>query len=152
MVFWQKKWIVIFFVLGPLPLFLSLAAEQKKAQVPSNMKDKDKDKDKEKMAASSGAEKMDTIERKKQEPRISNKWFRGNYLIYDCTRGNFVCVNSQSFERCEKEREEDKKNVIPSLRCTPFKMFKSQKECFKEQYRQIENQKPKVYCQNPKYY
>lgn len=144
MVFWQKKWIVIFFSLSVLPSFLLHAAEEKKMELQSEKKEKPAD--------STDSQTMDTIERKKYEPRISNKWFRGNYLIYDCARRNFVCVNAQSFGRCEKEREEDKKKMVPSLRCAPFKMFKSQKECFKEQYRQIENQKPKVYCQNSKYY
>ncbi len=97
-------------------------------------------------------EGMDRIEREKYEPRISNKWFRGSYLIYDCTRGNFVCVNYQGFVRCGDEREEDKKKSRPALRCAAFKKFKTQESCFKEQYRQIENQKPRVFCMNPKYY
>ncbi len=97
-------------------------------------------------------EGMDRIEREKYEPRISNKWFRGSYLIYDCQRGNFVCVNYQGFVRCGEERDEDKKKSRPALRCAAFKKFKTQEACFKEQYRQIENQKPKVFCMNPKYY
>lgn len=97
-------------------------------------------------------EGMDAIERNKYEPRISNKWFRGSYLIYDCSRGNFICVNYQGFVRCGEEREEDKKKSRSGLRCAPFKKFSTQELCFKEQYRQIENQKPKIFCMNPKYY
>ena len=97
-------------------------------------------------------EDMDKIERERYEPRISNKWFRGSYLIYDCLQGNFACVNYQSFVRCTDEREEDKKESRQTLKCAPFKKFSSQEKCFKEQYRQIQNQKPKVFCMNPKYY
>ncbi|MAF78833.1 MAG: hypothetical protein CME63_07940 [Halobacteriovoraceae bacterium] len=97
-------------------------------------------------------EGMDQIERERYEPRISNKWFRGSYLIYDCSRGNYICVNYQSFYKCTNEREEDKKESRPALRCAPFKKFATQEKCFGEQYRQIQNQKPKVFCMNPKYY
>ena len=51
-------------------------------------------------------EKLDDIARSKEEPRISNKWFRGNYLIYDCDDQHFACVNEISYLRCENQRNE----------------------------------------------
>ncbi len=97
-------------------------------------------------------EELDQIQRERYEPRISNKWFRGSYLIYDCEVGNFACVNKTGLIRCERERDEDKKESKPQVRCAYFKKFATQEDCFKEQYRQIQNQKPRVYCMNPKYF
>lgn len=124
------------------------AVEDKKSPPAKQKKSEESDDS----VSASDTENMDVIVRRKYEPRISNKWFRGSGLIYDCVRGNFVCVNYKSYKKCIQQRDEDKKNAIPRLRCAPFREFKTQKECFKEQYRQIENQKPKIYCQNPKYY
>lgn len=125
---------------------------KKEIEEEANEKIKEETNEVEKKAPKHDTEDMDKIERERYEPRISNKWFRGSYLIYDCLQGNFACVNYQSFVRCTDEREEDKKESRPSLKCAPFKKFSSQEKCFKEQYRQIQNQKPKVFCMNPKYY
>lgn len=112
-------------------------------QAPQNLQQDQKDAEK---SNKTDSEKMDKMERDKYEPRISDKWFRGNYLIYDCEKGNFICVNLFSFNQCQSQREEDKKQKQTHLRCAPFKKFPTQKKCFAEQYRQIENQKPKVFC------
>lgn len=94
---------------------------------------------------------VDRIEKEKEEPRLSNKWFRGPSLIYDCEKGHYACVNEVSFYRCERERQEDKEDNRADLRCTPFKTFKTQKECFEKQYTIIHNQLPKMFCINPKF-
>lgn len=97
-------------------------------------------------------EGMDSIERQKYEPRVSNKWFRGSYLIYDCEKANFACVNQVGWDLCHEQREDDKKQSKFQLRCAPFKMFATQEKCFAEQYRQVQNKKPPLYCTNPKFY
>lgn len=93
----------------------------------------------------------DELQQQKEEPRISNKWYRGNYLIYDCAKGSFICVNSVSFEYCENQRKEDIDNRYPTLRCAPLKRFESQKKCFDVQYKSIHNQLPKAFCSHPKF-
>lgn len=94
---------------------------------------------------------VDRIQKEKDEPRLSNKWFRGESLIYDCEKGHFACVNEVSFYRCQRERQEDKEENRPNMRCSPFKTFKTQKACFEEQYKIIHNQLPKIFCINPKF-
>ncbi len=94
---------------------------------------------------------VDQIEKEKEEVRISNKWYRGSNLIYDCQNGSYVCVNDVSFYRCQRERLEDKENARSQLRCSPFKDFKTHKACFDKQYEVIHNQLPKMFCTNPKY-
>jgi len=94
---------------------------------------------------------VDRFQKEKEEPRLSNKWFRGSNLIYDCQKGHYACVNEVSFYRCQRERQEDKEENRSGLRCSPFKNFKNQKECFKKQYEIIHNQLPKMFCINPKF-
>jgi hypothetical protein len=94
---------------------------------------------------------VDRIQKEKEEPRISNKWFRGSNLIYDCENGHYACVNEVSFYRCQRERQEDKEENRSGLRCSPFKSFKTQKKCFEKQYKIIHNQLPKMFCINPKF-
>lgn len=97
-------------------------------------------------------EKPDTdVTKKLEEPRISNKWYRGSFLIYDCSLGNYVCVNDISFEECQLQRKEDLDAQHVNLSCTPFKRFKTQELCFKYQYEKIHNQLPKSFCIHPKF-
>ena len=131
---------------------MQLMAQPDENQDETQEESKQETKEKTKEEITNETEDLDQIQRERYEPRISNKWFRGSYLIYDCEKGNFACVNKTGLQRCEREREEDKKESKPNLRCAFFKKFPTQEDCFKEQYRQINNQKPRVYCMNPKYF
>jgi len=94
---------------------------------------------------------VDKFTREKEEPRISNKWFRGSFLIYDCEKGHFACVNQVSFYKCEEQRSEDIEENRPRLRCSPFKMFKEYQDCTAMNYKKMHNQLPKLYCVHPKF-
>ncbi|MDC1173989.1 hypothetical protein OAT67_01225 [Bacteriovoracaceae bacterium] len=96
------------------------------------------------------SDELDKIRRQRFEPRISNKYYRGEHLIYDCRDDHFACVNTESWARCEDLRDFDKSERRRKLRCAPLKIFKTQKECFEEQYKQIHNQKIKIICINKK--
>ena len=96
-------------------------------------------------------EKLDDMNRKIEEPRISNKYYRGQYFIYDCMDHHFGCVNDQSFEECGNWRKADLENRRRLLRCAPLKKFKNQKECFKQQQLQVNNPRAKLFCLNPEY-
>lgn len=131
--------IVVFKII--LGIFLIFSAEaQEKPQVKSQVKSQDEVQE----------EKLDDIARSKEEPRISNKWFRGNYLIYDCDDQHFACVNEISYLRCENQRNERTEEREPKLGCAPLKKFKTQKECFKVQYQKQHNQIPKTFCLHPR--
>lgn len=95
--------------------------------------------------------KRGTLQRKIEEPRISNKWFRGNYLIYDCDKAHYACVNSDSFEKCEYIRTSRKERRQPSLGCAPLKRFDTQGKCFEMQYAKVHNQVPKLFCIHPNF-
>ena len=86
-----------------------------------------------------------------EEPRLSNKWFRGNYLIYDCDKGFYACVNRPSFIKCTDQRTIRIEERRPALGCAPLKRFDSQKECFKVQYEKVHNQVPKLFCVHPNF-
>lgn len=93
----------------------------------------------------------DQLQKQKEEPRISNKWYRGNYLIYDCSKGNYVCVNDISFLNCGDQRQADIDARVTNLKCAPLKRFGSQEDCFKAQYSKIHNQMPKLFCTHPRF-
>jgi len=82
------------------------------------------------------------------EPWISQKYKRGEYLIYDCKSHYFACVNSISYEICEEKRDSEKSDGKRFLTCVPLKQFKTQKLCFTEQYKQIHRPKNKLFCIN----
>lgn len=93
-------------------------------------------------------ESMDEIARKKLEPRVSDKYYLGEYLIYDCKDKHFACVNIDSFKLCTQWRDEDKEERRRKLRCAPLTQFETQEKCFEAQYQQIYNQKLKLVCTN----
>ncbi len=90
----------------------------------------------------------DEIDRNISEPRISNEYFQGQYLIYDCRQRHYVCVNSASFDKCRGRRDEalDERRFL--LPCAPLLEFKSQKECFQEHYKQVHQLGNRKFCVN----
>ncbi|WP_127717282.1 hypothetical protein [Halobacteriovorax sp. HLS] len=92
-------------------------------------------------------EKNSTL-RRRLEPRISDKYYRGRYLIYDCVNRHYVCINLPSFYNCQEERlkEIEAKSVL--LSCAPLKQFKTQKECFDVNYSLIHRITNKSFCVN----
>lgn len=89
---------------------------------------------------------LDAIEKASAEPLISNEFKQGEHLIYDCRGHHYACVNDISFSYCQDLRDEAIERKKDSLPCAPLTKFKSQKECFKEQYKQIHQQKNKTFC------
>ena len=95
-------------------------------------------------------ETLSEMERKRAEPKISQEFSRGAFLIYDCKKRSFACVNEPSYNLCKTRRQKgyrDKKLVLP---CAPLKEFLSQQKCFEKQYNLIHRQSEKSYCQNSK--
>jgi hypothetical protein len=96
-------------------------------------------------------EEKDATLRKRLEPRLSDKYYRGRYLIYDCEKRFFACVNLPSFYNCRelRQKEKDLKEVL--LSCAPLKQFKSQKDCFDVNYSLIHRVTNKSFCINQAY-
>lgn len=64
---------------------------------------------------------------------ISEKYFAGPYLIYDCEEKHWVCVMEDDFKECQKKRDEDKNNKKEILGCAPLGSFPTKKSCFQRQ-------------------
>jgi predicted DNA-binding WGR domain protein len=93
---------------------------------------------------------LSEMERRRAEPKISQEFSQGNFLIYDCKQRSFVCVNEPSYLLCKEKRSRgyrERKKVLP---CAPLKEFPSQSKCFEKQYKLIHSQSEKSYCQNSK--
>ncbi len=155
----MSVWSTLLFLICLYPFALEESPQESKPvksseseagqKVASEAKSKDKDKEKATDEDEFVEDELDEIDRSKQEPRLSNKWFRGNYLIYDCDSAHFACVNQSSFIKCENQRSERIGDKNPQLGCTPLKKFKTQKRCFKAQYEKLHNQVPKIFCLHP---
>lgn len=91
-------------------------------------------------------EERDATLRMRLEPKLSDKYYRGRFLIYDCESRFFACVNLPSFYNCRENRnkEIDRKEML--LSCAPLKQFKSQKECFEANYSLIHKVTNKSFC------
>ncbi|OUR96992.1 hypothetical protein A9Q84_11695 [Halobacteriovorax marinus] len=92
-------------------------------------------------------EKNSTL-RRRLEPRLSNKYYRGRYLVYDCIDRHYVCVNLPSFYNCRETRVKEIENKEVLLSCAPLKLFKTQKECFDANYKLIHRVTNKAFCVN----
>ena len=78
--------------------------------------------------------------------QISIGYFSGEYLIYDCKKGHFACVDVDSFEDCQESRAHFIKISEPTLPCAPLKKFPHFDDCEKAQYKEIESPKKREFC------
>jgi hypothetical protein len=60
---------------------------------------------------------------------ISDKWFAGSSLVYDCEDMHWVCVSPADYASCSQMREIDLKRTKHKLACVPAEIFESKKEC-----------------------
>lgn len=77
---------------------------------------------------------------------LSPYYRRGNYLIYDCEDLHFACVDSVSYARCEKWRQNAIDRVKEYMPCAPLKRFDSIEKCDQEHYRYLYSFVPKKFC------
>lgn len=71
------------------------------------------------------------------EPRLSKKYIRGNFLVYDCEFMHYACINKDSNLNCTKENK-----------CMKIKEFPNQKECFEVHTKFQEKTKISAYCKS----
>ncbi|WP_372653769.1 hypothetical protein [Halobacteriovorax sp.] len=86
--------------------------------------------------------------RKRLEPRISDKYYLGRFLIYDCEHRHFACVNVESFFSCTQNREEEIQNKDTLLSCAPFKQYESLEDCTNAYLGFIYRRTDKSFCMN----
>lgn len=80
------------------------------------------------------------------EPAISEKYFTGRNLIYDCYEKHFVCASDVNYEECSESRKNAIANRNVLLPCAPLKQLPNQIECFKLNYTLIHEQTYKGFC------
>lgn len=78
--------------------------------------------------------------------QISQEYYSGPNLIYDCKKGSFICVDDDNVKECEFKREEAKKYYRTYLACASFKRFHDTKECQAYQQKKVNNPEGKRYC------
>lgn len=93
-------------------------------------------------------QEKDATLRRRLEPRISQKYFLGRFLIYDCKDRHFGCVNLPSFFNCREARDVDKENKEVFLSCVPLKQYKSLKDCTDAYLSIIYRRTNKSFCIN----
>lgn len=79
------------------------------------------------------AEEVDKVEPADFNPaadNISEKYFAGAFLIYDCEEGHFVCVYPEDYKACESKRAEAIKKKEKNLPCAPIGEFPTKRSCF----------------------
>lgn len=77
---------------------------------------------------------------------ISEVYRSGNFLIYDCVRGNYACVNKDGFEYCKSVREESLKEGDKILSCAPLKKFNRYQFCIEQQKVLVDYPVDKLFC------
>ncbi|PIK15286.1 hypothetical protein [Halobacteriovorax sp. JY17] len=90
----------------------------------------------------------DAVLRRRLEPRISEKYYLGRFLIYDCEDRHFACVNLPSFFNCEEKREIEKENKNVFFSCAPLKQYKTLKDCTDAYMGFIYRRTNKAFCVN----
>jgi hypothetical protein len=78
--------------------------------------------------------------------QISENYVAGEYLIYDCQREFFACVNLESNESCQVRRNNSIKLAEKKYPCAPLKKFNDKRECVLRNYSAIETAKLKRFC------
>ncbi len=77
---------------------------------------------------------------------ISNIYRRGPFLIYDCERGYYACVNKDGFNYCKDIRNDSRKKRYRILSCAPLKKFEVKKDCIAVQKKLVDYPVNKFFC------
>jgi hypothetical protein len=64
---------------------------------------------------------------------ISDKYFAGAFLIYDCDEKHWVCVLKEDFTKCSENREKSIGKREKHLPCAPIGEFPTKRSCFQRQ-------------------
>ncbi len=67
------------------------------------------------------------------QDKISDKYYAGAHLIYDCEEKHFVCVLPEDNKVCEEKRAEAIKNKEKFLPCASLGEFPTRRSCFQRE-------------------
>lgn len=80
----------------------------------------------------------DSLETKLANFKIDEHYRAGEYLIFDCKKKAYTCVDENSNETCKLRREESKAKGIRPYLCAPLKKFADREKCLVENYKVVE--------------
>lgn len=89
---------------------------------------------------------IDNFKKYEGTSKISEKYFSGEYLIYDCVNRSYICVDKDGYDYCKNLRTEDWNNKQVFLRCAPLHNFNETILCLDELYNKIETITDKSFC------
>jgi hypothetical protein len=82
----------------------------------------------------------------KTDYKMDWKYSAGEYLIYDCERKHFACIDKSSQENCVEERAFALAQKLPSLPCAPLKKYTDKTACVHENYKVVDINALKRFC------
>ena len=77
---------------------------------------------------------------------VSDEFFSGPYLIFDCRNQTFICVSESGFDACRNMRQTAIKNNKRILDCAPLKLYPNFNACGDAAQDAIDRQVPKNFC------
>ncbi len=78
--------------------------------------------------------------------QIDWKYKGGEYLIYDCERDHYACVNIDGDNNCKEERNFAMEVKAAKYPCVSFKKFDNKKSCLEKNYEVVERKVVKRFC------
>ena len=76
-----------------------------------------------------------------------NDYFKaGSYLIFDCWRGYYTCVDEDGYKLCGELRQQDMDKKKSEYSCAPLKNFPTKTACAKKNYEVVEAVAKKRFC------
>ena len=78
--------------------------------------------------------------------QVSNEYYSGPNLIYDCLKKSYICVDDDNAKECQQNRDKAKKEFKTNLSCAVFKRFETIKKCQAYQQVKVNNPEGKRYC------
>jgi len=96
-----------------------------------------------KVFAQSGTE---GIESSRSVYKIDSKYFAGKYLIYDCEKKHYACVDLAGSQRCKELRISAIASNAQVYPCAPLSAFPDKKSCVEKNYKFVESNAKKSFC------
>jgi hypothetical protein len=81
---------------------------------------------------------------------ISDKWFAGSSLVFDCENRHWVCVAPEDHQQCAQARERTLIKGKRELACAPAEVYQKRADCHETLRRMVSegNAYPRV-CLHP---
>ena len=88
----------------------------------------------------------DVIASPKGVYRIDGNYLAGKYLIYDCEKKHYACVDSDGNSRCKELRSDAIASKAQIYPCAPLSAYADKKSCVEKNYKFIESNANKRFC------